>query len=58
MKYEIIKNTNRIPHEQIYNIIITIVIAFAILWIIYVSVPYSHYSVYLIEPKPEPKPNN
>ena len=48
MKYEIMKKTNRIPHESIYNLILTIVIAFAILWIIYVSVPYSHYCLYLI----------
>ena len=51
MKFELIKKLNRIPHESIYNIIITLVIAFAILWIIYISIPYSHYSLYLIEPK-------
>ena len=39
----------RIPNYYIYNIIFTLIIAFAIVWIIYSSVPYSHYSVYLIE---------
>ena len=50
MKYHILKNS-RIPHESIYNVILTLILAFAIVWIIYVSVPYVHYSLYLIEPK-------
>ena len=50
MKYQILKN-NRIPNESIYNIVLTLILAFAIIWIVYVSVPYFHYSLYLIEPK-------
>lgn len=49
MKYQILKN-NRIPHKSVYNIILTLILAFTIVWIIYVSVPYVHYSLYLIEP--------
>jgi hypothetical protein len=54
MKYQILK-ANRIPHESIYNLVLTLVLAFAIVWIIYVSVPYFHYSLYLIEPKQNKK---
>ena len=50
MKYQILKN-NRIPNKSIYNVVLTLILAFAIIWIIYVSVPYVHYSLYLIEPK-------
>jgi len=46
MKNEI-KN-KRIGHELVYNCIITIIMAFAILWIIYVSIPYSHYNLYFL----------
>ena len=42
-------NNKRIPTNYVYNIILTLIIAFAILWIIYVSTPYLHYSVYLVE---------
>ena len=42
-------DNKRIPTSSIYDIILTLIIAFAILWIIYSSTPYSHYSVYLIE---------
>jgi hypothetical protein len=42
-------NNQRIPTNSVYDIIITIIIASAILWIIYTSTPYSHYSFYLIE---------
>ena len=56
MKYKILKN-NRIPHQSIYNIILTLILAFAIVWIIYVSVPYVHYSLYLIEPNSKLKNN-
>lgn len=48
MKYQIIKN-KRIPNQSIYDIMLTLILAFAIIWIIYVSVPYVHYSLYLIE---------
>ena len=50
MKYQILKN-NRIPNESIYNLVLTLILAFTIVWIIYVSVPYVHYNLYLIEPK-------
>ena len=50
MKYQILKN-KRIPNQSIYNIILTLILAFTIIWIIYVSVPYVHYSLYLIETK-------
>lgn len=39
----------RIPNDSVYDIILTLIISFAILLIIYSSTPYSHYSVYLIE---------
>jgi hypothetical protein len=48
MKYQILKN-KRIPNQSIYILILTLILAFAIVWIIYVSVPYVHYSMYLIE---------
>ena len=45
------QNNLRIPTDSVYNIILTLIIAFAIVWIIYSSTPYSHYSVYLVENK-------
>jgi hypothetical protein len=49
-------NTNqRIPSDSFYNVILTLIIAFAIVWIIYSSIPYSHYTVYLIKNKNENK---
>lgn len=42
-------DNKRIPTNSVYDIILTLIIAFAILWIIYSSTPYSHYSVYLVE---------
>jgi hypothetical protein len=50
MKYQILKS-NRIPHDSIYDVVLTLILAFAIVWVIYVSVPYFHYNLYLIEPK-------
>ncbi len=50
MKYTILKN-DRIQHRSIYIIELTIILAFAIVWLIYVSVPYFHCNLYLIEPK-------
>ncbi len=50
MKYQILKS-NRIPYDSIYNLVLTLILAFAIVWIIYVSVPYFHYNLYLIKPK-------
>lgn len=44
-KYNILKK-NRIPNDCIYSLIITLIIAFAIIWIIYISIPYSHYNLY------------
>ncbi len=41
--------SKRIPNDLIYNQILTLIIAFAIVWIIYISTPYYHYNVYLIE---------
>lgn len=46
MKYTILKN-KRIPNNSIYDIILTLILAFAIVWILYVSVPYVHYCFYL-----------
>lgn len=43
--------TQRVPTESVYNIILTLILAFGIVWIIYSATPYSHYSLYLIEPK-------
>lgn len=61
MKYKILK-ANRIPHESFYDTVLTLVLAFSIIWFVYVSVPYFHYNLYLIEPKqkntsPNPSPN-
>lgn len=50
MKYQILKN-NRVPNDSIYDIVLTLILSFAIIWIIYVSIPYIHYSLYLAEPK-------
>ena len=47
MKYQIINKQERIPNQSIYDIMITLILAFAILWIIYVSVPYYSYRLYL-----------
>lgn len=44
-------NNQRIPTDSVYNIILTLIIAFAVIWIIYTSTSYAHYSVYLIENK-------
>ena len=38
-------------NESIYTFILTMIIAFAIIFIIYSAVPYYHYSLYLIETK-------
>jgi hypothetical protein len=51
MNYQIknYQKNPRIPNETIYNIILTLALAFAIVWIIYITVPYTHYRFYLIE---------
>lgn len=41
-------NNKRIPMQTVYDLILTLIIAFAVVWIIYVSTPYLHYNVYLI----------
>ena len=41
----------RIPNDSIYNLILTLILAFGIVWVIYSLTPYSHYSLYLFEPK-------
>lgn len=41
----------RVPHNEVYDIFITIILAFLIIWLIYVMTPYSHYNLYIIEPK-------
>lgn len=51
MKIQLGQKNQRIPHGNIYNLILTLILAFAIIWIIYISVPYSHYNLYLIETK-------
>jgi hypothetical protein len=48
MEYQILKN-DRVPNDQIYNLVLTLILAFAIVWVIYVSVPYAHYNLYLIK---------
>ena len=55
----LLKENQRIPNEYIYNIFITLILAFAILWLIYIIVPNSHYKLYLIntEQKPNIKKN-
>ena len=54
MKIQLDQRNNvsqRIPTDYIYNVILTLIIAFAVIWIIYSSTPYYHYNVYLIEKK-------
>ena len=36
----------RIPNDNVYNIFLTLVLAFAILIMIYSLTPYKHYSLY------------
>ncbi len=44
-------NPKRQPSETVYNIFLTIILAIVIVLIIYYFVPYSHYNIYIIEPK-------
>ena len=44
-------STQRVPNDTVYNIILTLILAFGIIWIIYSITPYAHYSLYLIEQK-------
>lgn len=41
----------RIPNNSVYNLILTLILAFGIVWLIYSLTPYTHYSLYLIESK-------
>ncbi len=41
----------RIPSDNIYNIFLTLILAIVILLIIYTFIPFSHYNLYIIEPK-------
>ena len=47
MKYQIVNKLERIPHKSIYDFILTLILALAILWIIYISIPYCSYRLYL-----------
>ena len=51
MKIQLNHQNQRVPNESVYTIVLTLILAFAIVWLIYSSVPYSHYSLYLVEPK-------
>lgn len=50
MKILLNQQRQRIPNKSVYTFVLTLILAFAVVWIIYSSVPYSHYSLYLIEP--------
>ena len=39
--------TQREPNNSIYNLMLTLILAFAIVWVIYICVGYSNYNVYL-----------
>jgi hypothetical protein len=41
----------RVPHNDIYDVFLTLILAMAILWLIYVLTPYTHYNLYIVEPK-------
>lgn len=47
MKNYQINKPLRITHDNIYTIFLTLVIAFAILWILYIGIPYNSYRLYL-----------
>ncbi len=49
MKFHILNKQERVPHQNIYNILLTLILAFAILWIIYISVSYTPYRLYLVK---------
>ncbi len=36
----------RVPNVEVYNIFLTIIIASAILWILYITTPQVHYNIY------------
>ncbi len=41
----------RIPTNNVYDVFLTLILAIVILLIIYTFVPFSHYNLYIIEPK-------
>jgi hypothetical protein len=45
------QKTQRIPSNNIYDVFLTIIISIVILLVIYTFVPFSHYNLYIIEPK-------
>lgn len=51
MKIQLNQTNKHTPIKSIYNVILTLILAFSIVWIIYILTPYSHYSVYLLEQK-------
>lgn len=51
MNIQLNQQNKRVPNESVYIIFLTLILAFGIIWLIYSSVPYSHYSLYLIESK-------
>ena len=42
---------NRLPNTTIYNIFLTIIIACAVLWLLYIITPETNYNVYYIKKK-------
>lgn len=44
-------NNKRIPTESIYDVILTLIVAFTVIWLIFSLTPHSHCCVYLIETK-------
>ena len=51
MNIQLNRQNHRVPNESVYTIFLTLILALGIIWLIYSSVPYSHYSLYLVEPK-------
>lgn len=47
MKYQLNQKMKRNPNNYLYETILTLILAFSILWIIYISVPYLPYKLYL-----------
>lgn len=39
--------THRIPTDSVYNVFLTLILAFGVIWIIYSITSYSHYNLYL-----------
>jgi len=43
--YDVVKN-KRVPNSEIYNFVFTIIIIFAIMWLIKMIIPTSRYNLY------------